>query len=765
MRHSKYHTLLPAPQTQSDSSPSTSITTPEVLPARKRVGTRSACESCRVKKTRCDGARPKCSNCIRRSITPCVYIEKRGTEDKALLELIDLFKSLPAEQASELLTIFKREQLPSEAIQIFKNEHRDGEWLPDGLPDGLLDGTPDGLPEGLREEAAAADRMNEEFEANREPTESLETELTSVCPNLYPALPHIAAADIVKSNLLRPLGNQVPESDDANLIETTQTRAAGVDHTWLPHADSDSSVRQSRFPIAPSGHVEYCDERLRGINVTFWTNIDVSGDFVARVISLYVKTDHPLLGLFSPSLLVTDMVSERNRFCSHFLFHALMYLGCQMYSAFEKDVAGFADQFSTRAEEIWKAEKGRDSYVTMAGAVLLSLSLMGQGRDHTVTYYAIQATRMGERLGLLGSNAVGFLGTMTEEDKIASCYAAWGTFNWNMVIAIFYRQPGLHNPASSPVLPIPGVQGPHRQETSDDVLLGTSFPEVCRFWKIIHEARWLFYAEDSPPENFKTVLVEYRFRQLIAWADRIPLVVTRREGCAHHTVVFQYDLSLIFSLRSAVLLLLYTYVHGKLIFVFSIWIHAAILDLFRHFIGKPDNQRPRLETFVAPDNFPDVVFNASVAQLKRLVVEFRTNYASSMYSFLWHTGLIYLANAMVQDTDDPEWRVYFLLCIYSYESLRRPYRISQVIVQGLLTMTLRHGNISGIDAKEIMRVLKDRDPEPLKEALHEVLRAPFMGDLHMALTDPERASIESLAGEFDHLALFDEWLQQDKMID
>ena len=91
--------------------------------------------------------------------------------------------------------------------------------------------------------------------------------------------------------------------------------------------------------------------------------------------------------------------------------------------------------------------------------------------------------------------------------------------------------------------------------------------------------------------------------------------------------------------------------------------HCVILDLFRPFVRGHNDGKYRLKTFSASNNFPACAMAASVKQLKRLVVDYRTNYGTSTYSILWHTGLLYLANAVLHGEEDPEERLYFLLCI------------------------------------------------------------------------------------------------------
>ena len=168
-------------------------------------------------------------------------------------------------------------------------------------------------------------------------------------------------------------------------------------------------------------------------------------------------------------------------------------------------------------------------------------------------------------------------------------------------------------------------------------------------------------------------------------------------------------------------------------------------------------------TFSAWNSSPGAAFAASVNQLKSLIVEYRTNYMASAYSILWHSGLIYLANGILQDTSDPEWRLYFLLCIYAYESLGRPYRISEMVAQGLLSMSLRDTNITAAEARKIMDDLRERGLDHVKKNMEEEIRGTFMVDLTLALKDPFEATAENMAKQFDSLALFQEVMDQDKM--
>ncbi|KAK6223525.1 hypothetical protein QIS74_03469 [Colletotrichum tabaci] len=203
----------------------------------------------------------------------------------------------------------------------------------------------------------------------------------------------------------------------------------------------------------------------------------------------------------------------------------------------------------------------------------------------------------------------------------------------------------------------------------------------------------------------------------------ISLYLMLRDGCPHHVIILH------------------------------IWFHAAILDIFRPFIRISRHERLRLKTFNARYASPDAAFNASVGQLKQLIVRYRCSYASSAYTLLWQSALIYVANAVLHDTQNPEWRFYFLACIYGYESLRKPYRIAEVITRGLLTMTLRDGDITGTEARHLLKHIREA------ETNHEEddVRATFMVDLDLAMTDPDAARVENLAKRFEDIALFREF--------
>ncbi|KAF3059905.1 hypothetical protein GL218_04941 [Daldinia childiae] len=670
MQPRRYPPILPSVPLPEEDEPLNPDPGPSLSTRRQRPG---ACTTCRRRKIKCDGVRPKCTNCERRAVKFCVYIDKvkAGPE---VMELLELLKSLPMIEAFGLLNSLRDKGDPAAVLSMLREGDAEGQST-------FLDVEARGLT----------------------PRNMLELELMANNSKSFLPLRRIDARVLAKSDLLRPMKRSI----EANPVN--------------PSFSANAASEGRRFPPP----------------VDFWTNVMVTNEFTAQVISLYIKTDHPILGLFSPYLFITDLYEKDSEKVA-----SEAYKPQQMYSAFDKDAMQFADEFLHEAQKARKEEP--DSYSSMAGAILLSISLIGNSKDHSILFYAKEAMQIGQNLGLFGGDERGPAQSnenMSKEDKTARCYAAWGTFNWNVLVSLFYRQPGAESPSSAPLLPIPGERTPIHQEDdmnenlqADEGLLEMIFPALCHFWQIIHGAAWIYTStEDRPPDIFRMALAENKFRELIAWAEALPLPLIRTDAQTHHVI------------------LLY------------IWLHCAILDVFRPFVRKSEGERPRLTTFSASDSSPDAACAASVGQLKNLIVEYRSKFVESTCSILWHTGLLYLANAMLKDTSDPDRHLYLMLCLYGYESLSRPFRISEVIVQGLLSMTLKETDMSGSEAQRIVNELKEGRLHGVREDFEHKSRATFMVDLDLALKHPEQARAENLAEEFENLALFRDFLDQERM--
>lgn len=181
----------------------------------------------------------------------------------------------------------------------------------------------------------------------------------------------------------------------------------------------------------------------------------------------------------------------------------------------------------------------------------------------------------------------------------------------------------------------------------------------------------------------------------------------------------------------------------------SIWFHASILQLFRPFAQHT------VEPIIQND-FAVAAFTASLNQLKHLAVLFRYKFACAPYAAFWHTALLHVANAVMQDTEDPQWRSYFVLCLDSYAELYSSFRIAGGIVKSLLSIALR---LKAITVSEAHALLAQVSEKGLHHTDIDDISASFVVDLNLVYVDRVAAQLTSLNKAFDDLALFGEFTE------
>ncbi|WQF77081.1 Putative zn(2)Cys(6) fungal-type DNA-binding domain-containing protein [Colletotrichum destructivum] len=379
---------------------------------RKRVSTDTACNACRRRKTRCDGTCPACAACRKRS-TECIYVEKKESPRleqplEVSQEVLELLRSASEPQAFGMLRMLRANDDSNSVLNTI-NGGMDGMTWP--FDHGIGRAT---LPTQL----------------------PLEFELMVKNPVAYPAPRHAPLRASECRMLLEPsrlrrsksLGHyycsRLSPFDHADLRSGLRSAENYGQHLNYPFEDGTTTKPTNSAPPCDNDntfHLEappsetpersrksipvLCDERLRKLKIDFWTDVPVTDDFAARVISLYLTTDHPLLGIFDPHLFITDLVGQRQKYCSRLLVNALMYWGCQMYTAIEEKTVHYIEPFCKETERLWLLEKDNTSILNAASAQLLSLSYLGHGKDHHVLEYLAVALRMGTRLSLFGVEA------------------------------------------------------------------------------------------------------------------------------------------------------------------------------------------------------------------------------------------------------------------------------------------------------------------------------------------------------------------------
>ncbi|KAK8071514.1 hypothetical protein PG996_004862 [Apiospora saccharicola] len=740
MDSKKYVPLLPSDRTtlvSPESGPTAASPVAAVFNQtrkRKRVGTPLACNICRLKKTRCDATRPSCNLCVKRS-EKCVYSEKRDAAQDAI-DIVELLTLAPYTEALDALRLLRSTGDETVVLSVIKG----GSNGNSSSKDSNASPHPHPSPRAFVPQRS-----------------SLELELMTKNPITYASLRHISMSELEESNLLRPISAaRDTKRPDEPLWHGEMMFFCPERSTDDAQIDNDSAAASfraqqssSKTNHSPRWNDGLCDARLKSLRIRHWTNVPIPNEAAARVISMYLETDHPLLGMFDPDRFIFDLVGQHQQSCSALVVNALLYWGCQMYTAIDKSIAQYTEQFCIEAERLWTVAQEHDSLLNMIGAQLLSLALVGQGKDHKVIHFLGVAIKMGTRLGLFGvteEDAKVRMQAIPESSKAAISHTAWGVFNWSIIISLFYQQPGVEVPKHLPTVPIPQVDMSEDSRESSSAgltpsidepsqvqeIMGITFPRVCELWALMHQVSLHYHhpRHTMRPGSLSLEFAEMKYRELLAWAENLPSRLHRSDANPHHAVILH------------------------------MWFHAAILDLFRPFLKRDEAVKLRLRTFSAPDRTPMAAYMASVNQLKHLIVHFRSNYEASTCTLLWHTAMMYVANAVLRDSRDPEWYQYLLLCLYGYETLRRPFRVAEAIGRGLLTMMLRDKDGStSAQAHEILRHLKERGLSYITDEI----RAPFMGDLELAQTDPDGATMEKLAGDFEDMALFQEFTNNGRL--
>ncbi|KAG5759330.1 hypothetical protein H9Q72_012538 [Fusarium xylarioides] len=676
----RYRQLLPIPSSENsppNSQPSGSSSTPrsssdEPL-KRQRIGTQLACNSCRKRKIRCDGRKPMCEACRRRGEKePCAYAETRSPgqtskETEQILGLFDVLKTAPEAQAIDILRVVRSHADLDTAVSIIQPR----------ITKNISDH--ERSPEHPRHRG-------------------LEAELMARHSLAFPAL--------------QPLESSILKK----FFSASRTSSSTQNDQNTPMTNSDPNPFTAHDPtqsLAPT--LSPCDERLEELNIGFWTSVPIASDLAAKAISLYLETDHPLLGSFDPTLFMEDLVHCRTNYCSKLLVSTIMYWSCQMYTAVDSTIQAFIPQFCEEAEKRWSLEKATDSLLNLAATQLLGLAYLGNGKDHYVLTYVSEVNAMGARMGLFGveqSVAISKAKQVSPELQSATS-----------LMALFYQQPGLSYPEHPPIVPIPGHEwydpcepSPEsHQQRPKQTYMGDTFP--------------IPFPRESLSSHIALAFAEYKYRELIAWAETLPPSMVRSEQSPHHVLAFQYVSTFspvpnynpsLKTNRMAV---------------------SGSMSLFCVSFARLQRSSP------------DAAYKSSVNQLKRLVVVYRETYACSSYTMLWHTALIHIANAILGDTKDPAWRFYLFFCVESYGELRRAFRFAETIGRSILSMALQQGDLSTDEARRLMvQFEENRLTSPSED-----IRATFMADLNLAMTDPEEASVESLSDRFEDIALFREF--------
>ncbi|KAI1376755.1 hypothetical protein F4677DRAFT_459573 [Hypoxylon crocopeplum] len=768
-----YKRLLPAPVPSGSAQPNTpesSLQKEVGPPVKKRTVSKAACNNCRLKKIRCDGRRPSCTACTKAGAdcnfvtassdeTPFMAlkreVESLRTTTEDLLEIFDLLESAPDAISLDILRRLKsnRNQAdgandPSDVLASVKKDLATDSIQPVKL-------------------------SNRQLMANLIPDshQTLEYELMMRCPMAYPMLIPIEIAFLNLADLLRPVVLERPKPRSSSGRGGTPSSSAvygsPIDGTprsgTMPSLFESSDPRTGNFEPLQSMH-SIIDDRLKGVNVQRWTDVPITNELAATLISLYLEIDHPWCPLFDADLFLDDCVQGKTHFCSALLVNALLSWACQSYSNLQPEAAAHVVAFESAAERLWAVEKFNNTLTAAAASQLLNNTASSRGRNEFASQCLEEGLQMGVRMGLWGvdsenESALSWLDHHQDWLR-AACHTAWGVFSCACMRSLHLHQAEIEIP---PLLPMPGEYFETRGYANPTLpqgrihirtRVGEIFKAICKLNLIVHEIIWTYFGKsDTVPAARATIeFAEQIYNKLFEWAASLPLELARGRRNRH----------------SALMIHLYY--------------HCTVMELFWPFLQQFGERPIKVNCLTTPTAITKHIHKASVNQLKKLVLIYCINFDKACSSTLWHVTLLYLANAMLCETmrsgnlRDPECWFYFMLCMTGYENmwyyvayihspalftlfdyahgLYASFQVVEVTMLGLLSMALRNGFLSTPEANT---VLNDMRSIGKRYDVKFTVRASFMVDLELAMTNPREAQVQTLANAFHELAIFREF--------
>ncbi|KAM0202653.1 hypothetical protein ACHAPA_009393 [Fusarium lateritium] len=243
------------------------------------------------------------------------------------------------------------------------------------------------------------------------------------------------------------------------------------------------------------------------------------------------------------------------------------------------------------------------------------------------------------------------------------------------------------------------------------------FKASCKLWVIFAIIAKRYYGEDGTPGQSASVeFAEGTYRQLLDWADELPLELVRRPGSCHGVQMLH------------------------------IYFHAIITDLFRPLLQGELTSAP-LRTFKANNGTPQTVYHASVEQMKRLLLSHRSEMGPEVLSIFWQSCVIYVANAVIHGGDDQQERQFYVhLCLTGLRELYLSYRVSGTIVKAIAGMAIHNGVLDKDQAIDIRRRLEETAG---RFEMDTQVVGSWLVDLDLAVTDSASAQGGKLAEDFD----------------
>ncbi|GKU06616.1 nitrate assimilation regulatory protein nira [Fusarium langsethiae] len=678
---------------------------------------------------RCDRSRPTCMKCTERDLQ-CEYLDGPPAPASSVqLERLERLRQDPNALSYLLATLPYFEAL--ELFDMFRKMPRDASAAASSIHTPESSSSARSLPLWAPLTTQCPSPMRYTLAGSLLPPASspMEQELMVRHPIAYPVLMPIAVNSLPLEALLVPRN---PEMLGERLLLSDTAYSEPLDIAKKKDDKHDEAIDWYKsLPHLAKQHIDL----LRQVDISLWTDLPIPNDFAIRVIALYLNNDFPVLPLFNADLFLQDLSQNRPYFCSRLLVSALLTWACQAYTCIHPKAASWSSLFFLDAQAQWNQLNRRESVTlcNISALQLMSMASITYGQDELAFVFHKKGIEIAKTMGLLNvdpqsQSAAAWVRGYPDWQKAAS-YTAWGVFNWSCIFTFHYHKTEAEIP---PGLMMPGdIDIALAAENGTAVSLPEStevFREMCKLWATFLSMARIYHGpglEEFLNQAEALEYVEGTYRQLLTWADQLPLRLVRQPGNSH------------------------------VVYLMHIYFHAIITDLVRPFLHQPNRSSTPLRTFAADRANPQTVYHVSIRQMKRLLLSYRLEFQLEALSVLWQTGVIYVANATIRADyhHKDEMQFFVNLCVASLEELSMSYRVFGAITKGIISMAIRQGSIERTQVRRARRRLRETGKRfVVDDSSTDEMMAKWMVDLDLAVTNSVEAQGGKLAREFDRMS-------------
>ncbi|KAG6004552.1 hypothetical protein E4U21_000936 [Claviceps maximensis] len=597
-------------------------------------------------------------------------------------ELVEQLKCLPEEQAVQLLRNVRARPRSRDALMDSLHGAMHGQYRPSDL-----------------ETAKCLSPRTDSF---------LEFELAARHRFIYPETTPLEISQLVA--LLNSSGLKTTDKFSKGLsspqtsrpLSVLQGRSLVTSHSRPSSSTASTSVSDTADSDASDAY-QLCDPRLRNLKIKSWTDVAIPDKLAASAISLYLESEHPIIGAFDADLFVADLVEQRKEHCSHFLVSAVLFYACQAYARHDPQSLSYVSEFLEEATTRWQSTRNfthsdlssselspYESITSLSAIIVMNLACQLYSKEE-LGYALLQACRqIATEIGLidaaLDSPRLEHLEKHSKIWRRAASHVAWGAYNWISSVDV-----SLANPTESDTCPDDFT-------TPFPLHMGRTFQTLCEFWTLMQEVFAVYNKLDSRPlrERVSLAFAEAKYQKLLAWSDNVESSVSREEHSPGHVLIFH-------------------------------------------------------------DGCPAAIVAASLKHMECVMFQFQQHLVSGTWSAYINSPLIQLADAMLNPRfrNVTNRRLFFLLCVRGWVHLYSGFPLFWEVVQGFAARALKERLMSSDEARELLRAVSRQGC--YHKISEQATSSRIIIDFNLAEENPKLATIKHIAEQFEDLALQEEF--------